>query len=291
MIHVQYRNPEGVMFWVKAPNRGAADTAAALASPQGATYVRHQTASPTSGDIYNTAGKLIDSAGNLITENNGLPNLEAAAEPLAMAAPQAAFRRFLGTLGYDPLAVRPGLRQQAAQAAFDPISSAFLGQQILEQGLTDDPDQQRMAMERFLADQFDVSKTKGQIPGYTGTQFANLLSGFGRIPVAEEGGTGYVPYQQQAIRPLTVGQGRPLASLGLNAIRQSISPLALRYFDMPSEEELATRYLAQDEATRAKSKYEEFIKNQLGLGRLGEMATRTTPSALQSSFMAAPVMA
>jgi len=265
MPYYQLRDAGGDLFWVFGSSPLDART---WAADDDAVIVRTQDAPPTTGNVINDPREA--------KGEGAFPSFGDPGSFLELSAPQAAFRKFLGTVGYDPEARRPTRQQQAAQAQYDPLSALFVGRQVL-QGLDpygEDEAVREEQFEQFLrarpgAVDYREAQTAAEketaqmgvlagktptavpspIPRATGAQLAGLLDLFGGL------GGELTPYQQQAIRPQTVTQGRPLANIGLQALGQSISPLAAQYFNLPSQEELATRYLGGGGVTN----YSDFI--------------------------------
>jgi hypothetical protein len=202
--------------------------------------------------------------------------MEGAAEGdyLELAAPEAAFRKYLRGLNLSPqyyappaaegaaaapVYARPTLRQQAAQAQYEPLSALFTGQQLL--GTEDPREEDEVVRERMFRSFLEgLGTQEGVMPRATPGDLRSTFTGF-----ETKGGLGSTGpiWQQMATRPQTVTEGRPLANLGLQALRSTISPLALRYFNLPSQEELATRYLSGP--TAGVQNYAKFLRAQLGI--------------------------
>ena len=206
----------------------------------------------------------------------GQPGMEGAAEGdyLELAAPEAAFRKYLRGLNLGPqyyappaaegaaaapVYARPTLRQQAAQAQYEPLSALFTGQQLL--GTVDPREEDEVAREQMFRSFLEgIGPQAGVMPRARPKDLRSTFAEFEDI--GGLGSTGPI-WQQMATRPQTVTEGRPLANLGLQALRSTISPLALRYFNLPSQEELATRYLSSP--TPGVQNYAKFLRAQLGI--------------------------
>lgn len=184
---------------------------------------------------------------------------------------RAAFMAHLGDIGFD--LERGGRRFDVAAEQFGPLSTLFQARELVSGR---DPDRFISGMERerafkdFLGSS-SVSGTAGGpgarrgIPTATTNELLRQFEGFEGL--AEEPRENLLDFQREAVQPTYPGAGGPVAGLGLAALRQSVSPLALGWYRAPTERGLTDRYLAlRENAAPGVEDFVAHVRGQLGLG-------------------------
>jgi len=180
---------------------------------------------------------------------------------------RAAYYRHLADLGFD--IESPDRRFRVAAQQYEPLMDLFTASEITaarDPERFETPEAREAALSRFLtarAGPGGVATEERQIPGATS---ADLMQAWENMEALAQPGAERLDFQQAAIDPQYASAAAPVTGLGQSLLRSSASPLALGWYRMPSQTDLASRYLAGRETGDITSNYVDFIKKQLGLG-------------------------